>query len=125
MCVGSSAILGNRKICPNEVGLYQCTINGVDLRWMVNKTDAFFPGTHEVGFATINNIPNAIIFLTERIITNETTYNGTRISVMQYTPPPDYTGYINMTCSGGNNASECSNCIYAVGGKCTCYYTNS
>ena len=123
MCVGSSAILGNRKICPNEVGLYQCTINGVDLRWTVNGTDhyALFSATDGVGLATVNNnnIPNAIIFLTERIITNETTMEGTRISVMQYTPPPDYTGYISMTCSGGSNAGECRNCIYAVGGKCT------
>ena len=111
---------GNRIICPNTVGLYQCTVFGVDLRWRVNGSGPIYFVAHDpVG--THYDIPNAAAFLIERNITNASTVEGqlqgTRVSILQYTPPPDYTGYINMTCEGGSGAGERNNNIYVVGGK--------
>ena len=109
----------NRIICPNTVGLYQCTVFGVDLRWMVNSSrpTVYFTANDSVGTLKNNTIPNVTAILIERKIANESTVEGqgTRESILKYTPPPDYTGNITLACSGGNRTD---NYIYVVGGKC-------
>ena len=81
----------------------------------------YFNGNDLVGTLKNITVPNVTAILIERKIANESIVEGqgTRVSILQYTPPPDYTGYITMTCfaAGGSGAVNCSNSIYVVGGK--------
>lgn len=88
-------------ISPNEVGLFDCSVIGADLRWTVNGVEFIFAGANQPGNLQNSNLPpNTIAALLVRVIVNDTTLEGSRTSVLRYVPDPGFTGSITVSCEG-------------------------
>ena len=84
----------------NSVGLFECSINGSDLRWSIDSEHLSFNGSASTG--SIRSFPNTSTFasLVMRTVTDPAANQGMRISVLHFEPGPGFTGTTNISCSG-------------------------
>ena len=104
------ALSGNRVICPGEVGVFYCTVEGgTGLEWEVDGEKKGFDGFDrpctlseacEPDCTTSNFAGNNfVIYLTSVRLVQQN--QGDRSSLLVYTPEPDTIASVNITCKEG------------------------
>ena len=106
---------GDSTICPNEVGLYKCTVTGGNaLRWIINGAQITFAGTQPVG--SVDGVPGTEItaYLVEKTLEREPDVRGNRTSILRYEADFDNGTPLTIACDEGILPS-CSMDVLVVG----------
>lgn len=108
----------NTVIRPDGPGLFDCTVNGIDIQWTVNGNVLNIQGSRPVGFFAENpNVPNAVaILIITRDVVNPNLELVNRTSVLRLVPEPDAVGPIAVTC-GGSGVGQCTVNV-SISGEC-------
>jgi hypothetical protein len=90
--------------------VFLCSINGSDLLWTVDGVGFPFIGTDPVGEVRRNDLqPGSFAQLLVVADINITV--ATRLSVLRYEPPPNFTGPVNVTCQA-QRFGECTVTVF-------------
>ena len=112
------SLTGTNLICPNEVGFFRCTVNGLLLGWRTDDIQAFFLAKDRIGqerrFTSV--LGNTTVYLVERNVLDEDLPQGTRTSILIHETDPNFMGTFILVCDGGEG-NICNRTVTVIGGK--------
>ena len=102
-CPPNIELMGDDEITQGQFGAFVCEITEFGILWNFGSEHLEFIGSREVGDVEPRApLPDTMTFarLLMRNITDNSTNQGIRTSVLHFEPYPDFIGSINISCRG-------------------------
>ena len=113
-CTGDVDLGGSNVLYPGQFGLFECTVNGLDVKWFTPSGELTILGGMNVGETSL--LANTGTYASVTIRDPPDQEFGRRTSVLHYELDPGFTGVVNITCAGiGGGIGVCTKLVEANG----------